>query len=166
MLQVGEITTKINIFPFRIRANGARAPQPEAAILKETEAVNSQWVQYVLLCFVENLFKGDSNADNFVRRSLIHRASDVIPRVNAGDGSRGRYVDFFACNRIKDRDPGIVERRVSRIELGPQGANVGNALVVAAIEDCDAIPHASGMRDQQIENRAGIILERTVIAKS
>src|SRR5882724_9643879 len=165
MLEICEVAAQIHVLPLRIRTDSARAPQPEATILKETETVNSQRIQYVLLGFVEDFFKRDGKADNFICRSFIHRASDVIPRVNAGDGTRGRYVDFLACNRIEDGDPGIVERRVGGIELGPQGAHVGNALVIAAIEYRNAIAHTSGMRNQQIEDRAGVVFEGTVIAK-
>src|SRR5712671_4718816 len=134
MLEICEVAAQIHVLPFGIGTDGARPPQPEAAILKETEAVNSQRVQYILLSFIEYLFKRDRNTDNFIRWSLIHGAGDVIPRVNPGDGTRRRYIDFFACNRIEDGNPGIIERRVGGIELGPQSAHVGNALVIAAIE--------------------------------
>src|SRR5262249_13377506 len=52
MLQEGEVAAYVEILPFGVGADRARAPESQPAPLEEPEAVNAFWVEYVLLRFV------------------------------------------------------------------------------------------------------------------
>src|SRR5262249_41044939 len=85
MLQIGKVAAQVDILPLGIRTDGARAPKPQAPVFKESEAIDAQRIEYVLLRLVKNLFKIDGQRDHFIGRGLVDSAQNVIARVNAGD---------------------------------------------------------------------------------
>ena len=48
-LEVGEVAPQVDVLPFGIGADRARAPQPEAAAFEEAEAVDALGIEHILL---------------------------------------------------------------------------------------------------------------------
>ncbi len=157
MFQIGEVSPQVHVLPFGIRANGARAPQPHTTAFEEAEAVDAQWIQNVLLGLVQQRLEADRQVDHFVSGRLVHRAVDIVASVDARHEATGREINLGSCHWIENCYPGIIERRVSGIDLGAQCPNVRNTLALATVQHRDAIPHSAGVADQEIQNGAGVV---------
>src|SRR5882672_1412547 len=156
MFEISKVAPQVDVLPFRIRTYRARAPKSEAAPHKITETVNAFWIEHVLLTLVQQLLEANGQVDCFVSRSFIDRAVDVVARIDAGHETAGREIDLPLRDGIQNGYPGVIQRRILRIEPRSLRTHVGDGQAVACVKDGDAIAHLLGVRYEETHNRLGI----------
>src|SRR4030095_7782787 len=142
MFEVGEVAPQVDVFPFRIGADSARAPKTKSPAFEKAKAVNAFRIQHILLRLVQKLFKSQCQIHDFVGWCFVDRTIDVITRVDAGHESARWQIDLRASNRVEDAYPRVVKRCVLGIEARAHCSYLRNLLSGTAIEYSNSITHA------------------------
>src|SRR5262249_44114889 len=136
--------TYIDVAPGGIAAQGARAPDADAATGESPDAVDADWVEHILFAFADRKLHTHSSGYHFVGGCLVDAAVIIGTIVDTRDMSARRYsLGAPGTAQICYDEPRIVQRSIRTVEVEKLAPFFGLLRIEMSrrIENCKAVLH-------------------------